>query len=1740
MPFSLNVSGADDGYGNLWSGTVAVDASAGGGNAPDGTPPSFNAIVVSGGTGSATQTLTHAVTTTLRGQASGVIRYTASIQVNPGSLYEFTLAGYPTSVTAGNGFPGGVTVTAYDGYRNRKTNYSGTVTWSSTDGTPYPATLPTDNGSGWSSGQKIFSGSSFILYNTPTQTITVQDGSASETSSSITVTTAGINGFNLNCGTTQIAGAPFSLSVTGAQDSYGNSWSGTVSVSATSGGGNSPNGVSPTFNNIGVSNGSGQANQILVRAESGVVLQGQAASVTRTVTGITVSPSVLASLKIRDTGGGGGSEVVTHAMNVGETLTLYSAGYDIYGNYRGDGNTNWTSQGLTPPVNAASISSISFIPTVPGSGTITSTDPSSAISDHTGTITVNPGVVTHFEIDVINTQVVGDPFPMTITALDVNNNRATGFTGTVEISDLTGTISRTQSGNFVDGVWSGLVTVFQEYTNNVITVTETGGSPPVPTGTSNPFNVIPAPGVRIVGFEAVQSDTITSLQTVTIDQSRDWFLKMAIENMGSVAVRLDSVRLQFIVGGAARTDYVVSLPSTFLGSGSDMLAGGVTDSLLIRVDVTGHDAGAATVQGFVYFWNTHTSRPLPPDNALVMLTVQTPAQLGITDIRLSQDEITRGQEEDWTVTMTVRNAGGSEVTVDSSAASTTVSFSLGTGWQMGRPSAFHGGGWVLSAGETDSLIYTVRRTGDGQAGSCNVHGRIGGVEDNTGRSVADDTQGGGWAEVLVENPAALRVMNVENLAMNAPRVNTGQSFSLRVTVMNDGGDGVHDAQVQLRSDGISNFPFSTSLPAISGGETKSVEISGEASFILDALEVLTADVEGYADNTNRLLLSTGAVDDTARVVIQNPAILLVDRVAASVSRVVGGQTDPWTVRVAVVNDGQAALVLNTPQAGDITFWVGGILQSDYQVTPPTSLRGGGLTLAGGAEDTLVYTVTSTGRLGGTVQVRAQIDGEDKNTAGSLSDEGTTSVVVQSEPAFRIISTRIATRNRTAAGDGYVNTGQGFGVVVVVENGLGATVRDVRVRLESDGASLASPVTGLISRLTPFTWDSVQFAITADGAENLSGETFTATITQATMGGSGLPVPVGPALDSTAAAIIQSPASLSLSLALSNPAGYFSAGQIFALRATLVNEGTGGVDGLGRVRVDLPVNYALLSSSDTSSIAMGAPAEWSIQAPDEDQGPDPIYVSLERIPKELNTGNNATVDETTVSVDVTTLLSWLTTGLEIVSPAGAVDGIVSSEQSFVVKAIVQWHNVKNITAQIDLPAGYETADNVEISVISPEVFWTVTAPDLPAGGGSIWVFTQGVDSLQEEVEIVADPVSMPVSTVSRADLSLDLSIVNPPDAVDGIVSLGQDFVVEARVTNNGQAGLVGATRVTLSLPQGYSTSDSLTQTLAAGVTQWTVRAPSHTTGVVDNIVAVLTTVPQDENRNRTADVGQGSDGVAVTTEGQWLSVSSVEPLPSWMGSSVVPGQRRIGLMVLELINQGTAGANQIIIHSMQFTVEDRHGNEIPPSAVLSRIYVLDMDDTTQVYGRSTPTSENPVTIQFTQEEMAIAVGTAHRVAVFGDVVASNQQVYFQLNLANGGFVDATDEGSGNEVPVNDVLGETIVDMRSVPKRIFQSGVQTVLLNCPNPFGGPGEEETTIIYYLEDDTDVSFQIYTLLGEPVWSRVHTSADPQGAAGMHSGDVVWRGVNDKGLRVLNGVYLLIMKTGDGKVAKTKIAVVK
>ncbi len=216
--FSVTVT-AYDASGNVktdFTGSVSLSESNG------GTVSPASLTIVSGGQVTGSVSVSKIGTgVTLGASGGGKSGTSGSFNVNPGALNQFTIS-VPGSTTAGSSF-GSVTVTAYDANNNIKTDYTGQVYFQSSDGGAI--TLPYTSGSkytfvGGDSGVHTFSG--FTLVTAGSQTLTVTDGSVSQTSSSITVTPGTVATFVFSTIGLQTAGTAITGVTIKAEDSWGN------------------------------------------------------------------------------------------------------------------------------------------------------------------------------------------------------------------------------------------------------------------------------------------------------------------------------------------------------------------------------------------------------------------------------------------------------------------------------------------------------------------------------------------------------------------------------------------------------------------------------------------------------------------------------------------------------------------------------------------------------------------------------------------------------------------------------------------------------------------------------------------------------------------------------------------------------------------------------------------------------------------------------------------------------------------------------------------------------------------------------------------------------------------------------------------------------------------------------------------------------------------------------------------------------------------------------------------------------------------------------------------------------------------------------------------------------------------------------------------------------------------------------------------------------------------------------
>ncbi len=128
---------------------------------------------------------------------------------------------------------------------------------------------------------------------------------------------------------------------------------------------------------------------------------------------------------------------------------------------------------------------------IPEAGTyaVRVTNQYGSVSSSNAFLVVNPAL--HFVWNLVpSPRFVNTPFTVVVQAQTLNNSTATNFNGTLSLESTNGiTISPLVSGNLIQGIWTGAVTVAQSATNLVLKATDTAGE----SGLANPINVINLP-----------------------------------------------------------------------------------------------------------------------------------------------------------------------------------------------------------------------------------------------------------------------------------------------------------------------------------------------------------------------------------------------------------------------------------------------------------------------------------------------------------------------------------------------------------------------------------------------------------------------------------------------------------------------------------------------------------------------------------------------------------------------------------------------------------------------------------------------------------------------------------------------------------------------------------------------------------------------------------------------------------------------------------------------------------------------------------------------------------------------------------------------------------------------------------------------------------------------------------------------------------------------------------------------
>ncbi|MFQ5864978.1 MAG: hypothetical protein ACE5IW_07095, partial [bacterium] len=1403
------------------------------------------------------------------------------------------------------------------------------------------------------------------------------------------------------------------------------------------------------------------------------------------------------------------------------------------------------------------------------------------------TFDVNPAPLDHFTFDPVSSpQTAGIPFGITIIAQDEFSNTVTSFTDSVNLSDNTGTISPTSFGPFTSGQITANVTIEKKATDNKITAT--GGTNGSKSGESNLFNVKPAAldHLRIlnaagglgteVGDIALTLDDQIILHAAGLD-AFDNYIRDVVVNWGrtgdldlpnplaGTSTILDPVTpgtsgqitadTTGVTGDSTGTITVGNIAKVLIrnaagGTGNEVGSLTITADDALTLFAAGYDAGNNFIGDVVVDWTSSgTLAPLinvSGVNSVTFLPTTAP-----TNGKIFADHATAADDSTGTIIVNPGSSFGNIVLTPSPNAlpADGASISQITSSQIvDSDGNFVGAGRLFTVVLSDTNLGRIE-TPDADQGitghqiATNSSSRLAfqfraGTVSGSEEIFVSSANGGnatGNTVIAVGSTGQFLIANTQPNTINKSQdvgiVNTNQQFGIEVQIRNGLSEAVLDVKVRLTSNGSSVIQANEIIISrISDNSSQSVTFDITASSTQNpAGEEFTAQIIEATKELSGGNAPIGApIDNNAFVQIQTPAELRVQ-----FTRLDQFQTasDTFQVQATVTNLGQAEV----DNSGRLRLTI----PSNYTLLP-TNPAEQSFSVDVPVEWEVKAPDTSTA-LETFIVAISQIP-KDKNIDSLSAVETSADLREVQTLAVDLIVDEFSIIDPAGAMDDTLSTGQEFELRSLIS--YSENIDSVRAELMLALGYGFGPGFSTSVLLTNGQ-DQVNWRLVAPTQAHQNPRTLEVSFVS---------FDEGTPRDTTTATLevvtVTNASIVFEQFRVSNPADAqtVSTGQQFQLSALVKKFGDAGIEGPAEVELNLGDSGITTQDDSIRTFVPGEAVIWNVTAPDTTTGLKFISAKIVSIPNDENT--NDLVDHNPQQIERTIEIQTVEVGTVTIdtvfvsSPPGAQDDTLSTDQLFTIEAVVKWQNAVNLLAEIVLPSGYQVfgGGNRFQSIPSQggerAVQWTLIAPNFQSPRQYIKLKAKGDDESNPQLEIVALPDSLPFAVVEKAQLNLDAAITAPRSALDRILTVGQLFTITAGLENTGQAGLIGEDSLEITLPTGYTTSEPTVKSITpGGQVTWQIRAPDAPTGILDIIVEVEDRNAIDENTNQLPPLSPAPPlvKIPVSTESVGLRVTV---LTDRKPTTIVRGATDIPIFGLQFENSSDAN---IEIRSINLNVRDNEGNNIAPDSILSGLAVVDYFNSSVVFLSGVPIPRNnPLALGFSSP-ISMSPSQSQTIEFRVDIASQTDENTFRFSIDSPQRdISAINVDADTAVALLDTSGlEVSSALSSGISVLIDPTLEASFFNFPNPFGQSSRPLTKFNYNLTQDSDITIRIYTLLGELVWTKTYNATEPEGKAGNHSGDISWDGTNDKGQKVLNGVYVAVLITNSGK-AITKIAIAK
>ncbi len=566
----------------------------------------------------------------------------------------------------------------------------------------------------------------------------------------------------------------------------------------------------------------------------------------------------------------------------------------------------------------------------------------------------------------------------------------------------------------------------------------------------------------------------------------------------------------------------------------------------------------------------------------------------------------------------------------------------------------------------------------------------------------------------------------------------------------------------------------------------------------------------------------------------------------------------------------------------------------------------------------------------------------------------------------------------------------------------------------------------------------------------------------------------------------------------------------------------------------------------------------------------LVVKFKELPDDINTNQDAdtvtSFEKQTIYIEQQASLNFA----DITFP-----DTVSTGQIFTLTVqATPSPNLINPVAMIQLPESFNVPGIIEANMNAQNTaIFNIEIPSDPtilAPKETILVMIKGTDVNSNLPALVSPPESRTLNIQIKPKLVMNYEIIMPRSAVtNNMLSYGQTIAINvwadtlpqtsqlryANITDNGSIvlnqNIFNQGKFLPIQNESYEKAfNSYRQKL-----NFKLRAPQEdiTTSVNFN----FNQLPKDKFSNALVDVDieEGSVKIPISVSAKEITVTRIDSLIK--NTNFTRGLDGNIIFAFKISNEGYL--DNLYINSLELLFSAKNDTsrltDLALANMLETIQVVNYEQYKTAMGKQTLSdpktyatfavdeneSTNPIKIDFNQI-VTLPPDSIDILMVMAKFAANAVTRSFRTRLTG---INAYDDDPDFPVVIVDVQGGHIGEsdyFSSAAFNIMTDDLKEAFVVYPNPFVQSEHPRATIKFLLKEQSDVSIRIYTLLGELVRSKWNRNLKGL-PSGTYDSEVFWDGKNDRGEKVLNGVYLCTIEIRSNNSTKrfiTKIGYIK